>query len=170
MSCVFLSLGSNINRHNNLSAGLTALREQFGALQLSPVYESEAIGFVGDNFLNLVVLLNTSLPLGKLSAFLKELEDQNGRQRAGPKFSSRTLDIDIVIYGEQCGKNEGITLPRPELYYNAFVLKPMSDLAPESIDPKTGKTYLALWNNNKDKLLCEQKLWEVIYSPFKELA
>lgn len=160
MTPVFLSLGSNIDREKNIISALDQLNVQFGALALSSVFESEAVGFSGDYFLNLVVGIQCDISLSALSDFLKRLEDQHGRKRSGPRFASRTLDIDIVTYGELQGEIEGIELPRPELYYNAFVLWPLIEIYPQGIDPKSGKRYEELWRQ-LDK---NQKLWKVDFN------
>ena len=95
MTAIYLSLGSNVNRHKNITAGLDALATLFGELKISSVYESKSVGFDGSNFFNLVVGAETSLSIIELSEILKRVEDNNGRKRNGPKFSPRTLDIDI---------------------------------------------------------------------------
>lgn len=160
MNRVYLSLGSNIDREHYITAALDALSEKFGCLQISQVYESESVGFSGSPFYNLIVGIETQLRPGQLSEALKSIEDAHGRDRTAPRFASRTLDIDIVTYGEALGTIDGIELPRPELYYNAFVLWPMAELRPGARDPKTGFTYSALWS----QFTGDQKLWPV---PFK---
>ena len=158
MATVYLSLGSNIDRNKHLSAGLDALVEAFGDLKMSQVYESEAVGFDGDNFYNLVAAIETDLPVGELALKLRDIEDENGRLRSGPKFSARTLDIDILTYDDLTGEVDGVKLPRGEILKNAFVLLPMSELAPDTLHPVTGKTYLQLWDEYDQS---SQKLWPV---------
>ena len=154
-----MSLGSNIDRTKNITAALDGLNDLFGELTISSVYESEPVGFSGDCFFNLIVKIETDLSLQRLTEKLKRIEDQNGRIRTGPRFSARTLDIDIVTYSSLLGLNFGIELPRPELYYNAFVLWPVAELLPNTVDNKTGQSYDELWRamaaNSK------QKLWKV---------
>lgn len=152
-----LSLGSNIDREANIRSALHALEQSFGALRVSPVYESEAVGFSGASFLNLVVCIETNLSLKELVEQLKNIEDQHGRERSGPKFSARSLDIDVVTFDSQVGVFSGVELPRPELFYNAFVLFPMADLLGDSIEAKTGQSYSAL----AQALEHNQKLWQV---------
>ena len=155
---VALSLGSNINRYHNLSGALDALAEAFGELWCSPVYESESVGFDGSNFLNSVVVIHAERSLGDINAVLKRIEDDHGRNRQGPKFSPRTLDIDVLTYGDAVGRVEGIELPREETAKNAFVLKPLADLLPDTRLPGSEFTYAQLWAAYpKDK----QKLWRV---------
>lgn len=157
MALVYLSLGSNIDPHHYIVAGLDALAAQFGELTISPVYESVPVGFEGDNFLNLVVGIQTPLSVGSLSEQLKQIEDANGRVRTGPKYSGLTLDIDILTYGDCCGVIEGVVLPRGEVLRNAFVLLPLSELAPQERHAQTGQTFAELWRNYHS----DQQLWRV---------
>ncbi|WGL15825.1 2-amino-4-hydroxy-6-hydroxymethyldihydropteridine diphosphokinase [Microbulbifer bruguierae] len=160
MATVYLSLGSNIDREKNLGAGLDALVKAFGDLRMSQVYESEAVGFDGDNFYNLVAAIETDLPVGELALRLRQIEDENGRVRSGPKFSARTLDIDILTYDDLTGEVDGVKLPRGEILKNAFVLLPLSELAPDDVHPSAGKSYLQLWEEyDRDS----QKLWAVAF-------
>jgi 2-amino-4-hydroxy-6-hydroxymethyldihydropteridine diphosphokinase len=154
---VFLSLGSNIDRYQHISSALDALQMRFGELLISPVYESEAVGFEGDNFLNLVVAIEVSLGVGELSDCLKAIEDDNGRQRTGPKFSARTLDIDILTYDDVCGTVDGVELPRDEVTTNAFVLRPLADVAPNAQHPLLKRSYQSMWSEYPHA----QKLWPV---------
>ncbi|MDX1693259.1 MAG: 2-amino-4-hydroxy-6-hydroxymethyldihydropteridine diphosphokinase [Ketobacteraceae bacterium] len=158
MTRVYLSLGSNIDRHKHIRNALHELSALFGHLVLSTVYESEAVGFAGDHFYNLVVGLDTDLSIGELQAEIKRIEDDNGRVRGGPKFSSRTLDIDILTYGDFVGEEAGVTLPRDEITKNAFVLLPLSEVAPDELHPELNKSFQTLWEEY-DK--SRQKLWPV---------
>ena len=158
MAQVFLSIGSNIEREKHIDGALNALQLSFGELELSPVYESEAVGFTGDAFLNLVVSIQTELNVPELANQLRQIEDQHGRDREGPKFSSRTLDIDILTYGDCKGVFGSVRLPRDEITRNAFVLLPLSELAPGACHPLTQKTYQQLWTEFSDD---KQRLWRV---------
>lgn len=158
MTRVYLSLGSNIRRHLHISAALDALAREFGELAISTVYESEAVGFDGSDFFNLVVGVDTGLDIAALSSRLKDIEDANGRNRSGPKFSPRTLDIDILSYGDFVGTEAGVTLPREEITQNAFVLLPLAELAPDTLHPRLGQSYRQLWQAY-DK--SRQQLWPV---------
>ena len=159
-SIVYLSLGSNIERELNIRAAVSDLRHQFPGLELSPVYESEAVGFEGDSFFNLIARIETQLSLAELSASLKTLENDLGRDRSAKRFASRTMDIDIVLFDDLVGCYAGIELPRPELFYNAFVLKPMADIRPNEIEPKTGKAFAVL----ASQLKTDQRLWQVDFN------
>jgi len=170
MNRIFLGLGSNINRTENITAGLNELANIFDFLKLSPVYESEAVGFDGSCFFNLVVEVESKLPLLALSSCLKQIEDKNGRQRGGPHFSARTLDIDILTYGDLVGIHNGIELPRPELYYNGFVLRPLAELAPHIVDQKSGLSYSDLWSQHGGNIERKQKLWKAEFSWSPEVS
>jgi len=158
MTQVYLGLGSNIDRHKHITAALDALFDAFGELSLSSVFESEAVGFDGSPFFNMVVGLETDQSIARLSDRLKQIEDDNGRRRQGPKFASRTLDIDILIYGDWVGEYAGVSLPRDEITKNAFVLWPLAQIAPEREHPTLNKSYSQLWQAyDKER----QKLWPV---------
>jgi 2-amino-4-hydroxy-6-hydroxymethyldihydropteridine diphosphokinase len=147
MATVYLGVGSNIERERYIVAGLDALQGLFGELTLSSVYDSAAIGFVGQPFLNLVVQVETDLDVGELARELRHIEIEHGRPAHATRFSSRQLDIDILTYDDQVGVIEGVELPRGEILENAFVLCPLAELAPESLHPFARKSYSALWQD-----------------------
>jgi len=155
---IFVSLGSNINPKKHLRNGLAELEKHFNSIALSPIYESIAIGFAGDNFLNLVAQYETTLDIHHVLTILTNIEDRNGRTRDKIKFSSRTLDIDLLLYGRLVTTEKKFSLPRAEIYDNAFVLKPLSDIAGSLVDVKTGKTYKQLWHAFDQS---SQKLWKI---------
>jgi len=142
---IYISLGSNIERDRNTRAGIKALRERFGELELSSVYESEAVGFEGDAFYNMVIACDTGEDVHTANRALAEIEDVHGRDRSGPRFSSRTLDLDLLLYDDLVLDEQGLRLPREEILKNAFVLWPLAEIAPQLVHPVTGKTYAELW-------------------------
>ncbi|GGO86413.1 2-amino-4-hydroxy-6-hydroxymethyldihydropteridine diphosphokinase [Marinobacterium nitratireducens] len=158
MARVYVGIGSNIERARHVTAALDALADAFGELRVSTVFESEAVGFDGSPFYNLVAGFDTALGVGELSRTLKTIEDRNGRCRQGPKFSGRTLDIDILTYDDLSGSHDGIELPRAEILKNAFVLQPLAEIAPQERHPVDGRSYAELWDAyDKQK----QRLWPV---------
>ncbi len=157
MARVYISIGSNIDREKHVTAALDQLRAWFAELTLSSVYESEAVGFDGDPFYNLVVGIDTHLTVAELSARFKQLEADNGRRRDVPKFSGRTLDLDILTYDQEVGELSGVELPRGEILNNAFVLLPLAEIAPAEIHPVRCESYHSLWQAYDRN----QKLWPV---------
>ncbi|MGH8158632.1 MAG: 2-amino-4-hydroxy-6-hydroxymethyldihydropteridine diphosphokinase [Rhodanobacter sp.] len=145
MACVYLSLGSNLEPQRYLPAAIAALRERFGDISVSPAYRSKSVGFEGADFVNLAVGLDTELSPEALNDWLHALEDRHGRRRDVPRYSDRTLDIDIVLYGERVIDGPGhLQIPRKELQH-AFVLRPIADIAPELPHPLSGRSMAELW-------------------------
>lgn len=155
---IWLSLGSNIDRERNIRAALHDLQAEFGPLRVSRVYESEAVGFSGDAFYNLVVGVDTDRPVSELIRLFRAIESAHGRTREGGGFASRTLDIDLLTYGEQVLELDGLHLPRDEITRYAFVLLPLSELAGDSRHPELGETYRELWRRFDST---SQRLWPV---------
>ena len=140
MHRAYLSLGSNIEPEKYLRAAIAELRARFGTLIVSPVYRSAAVGFEGPEFLNLAVGLDTDLDAPALDAWLHALEDRHGRRRDQPRYASRTLDVDIVLFGDAIVEGPGhLRIPRSELS-EAFVSVPLADIAPGARDPESGLT------------------------------
>lgn len=160
MAKVLLSLGSNEDREFHIISCLDALNSHFTILALSSVYESESVGFAGEPFYNMVVEIETDLELSALNESLKKIEDENGRRRDVPRFSGRTLDVDILLYDDLVGMVAGIELPREEITQNAFVLLPLAEIAPEGIHPVRQQSFAALWQSY-DKA---QKLWPIDFT------
>jgi 2-amino-4-hydroxy-6-hydroxymethyldihydropteridine diphosphokinase len=158
MALIYIGVGSNIDREHFVRSGIQALAVHFADLRLSTVYESQAVGFNGSNFYNLVVGIHTDLKLADLSETLKQIEDENGRVRSGPKFSPRSLDIDILTYGDFVGVEAGIELPRAEISKNAFVLLPLAKIAPAVLHPALRQSYAQLW---QDYDQASQQLWPI---------
>src|SRR5512139_689130 len=161
MTRIYVSIGTNIDRENNLRAGVAALRARFGELTLSSVYESEAVGFAGDPFYNMVAGFNSDEPLEIVVHELHAIEDRHGRRREGPRFSSRTLDIDLLLYGDRVIDEGKLKLPRDEITKHAFVLWPLAEIAPSERHPVQGLTYEELWQKFDRST---QSLWPIPFT------
>ena len=145
MTRAYLSLGSNVEPEKNLRAALDELRANFGAMIVSPTYRFPAVGFNGPDFLNLAAAIDTDLGAAALNDWLHDLEHRHGRRRDVPRFSSRTLDVDIVLYGDAVmSGSDHLQIPRDELKH-AFVLQPMADIASEIVHPVSKRTIGELW-------------------------
>jgi len=145
MPRIWVSIGSNIARERHIRAALMELRAMFGELIVSPVYETEAVGFDGDAFFNLVAGFDSELPPGALHEAMRDIEARHGRERGGGKFSARTLDLDVLTYGDAITDEGGKALPRDEILRYGFVLAPLADVAPEERHPISGERYRDLW-------------------------
>jgi 2-amino-4-hydroxy-6-hydroxymethyldihydropteridine diphosphokinase len=145
MGKAYLSLGSNIDAERNLRSAFVALRERFGDVAMSVVYRFPAVGFDGPDFLNAAAVIDSDLDPFALNHWLHALEDAHGRDRSGPRFGDRPLDIDIVFYDDLITSGPGhLQLPRDELKH-AFVLRPLAEIAPDFVDPRSGRTLAVLW-------------------------
>ncbi|MFL9675244.1 2-amino-4-hydroxy-6-hydroxymethyldihydropteridine diphosphokinase [Pseudomonas marginalis] len=142
---VYLGLGSNIEREPHLRAGLDALASFLTDMRCSAVFESQPVGIKSGPFFNLVVSAYTDLSLMELDRRLKSIEADNGRY--APDRKGLPLDIDVLLYGELVGDFDGLILPRAEILKNAFVLWPLSMMAPDRVHPEAGKTMAALWRD-----------------------
>ena len=158
MPKVFVSVGSNIDRRRNILSALESLTAEFGELLVSPIYESEAVGFQGENFYNLVVAFDTDLGLDDLVARLHDIEFDHGRSRSDRKFAPRTLDLDLLTYGTYVDHQPPHDVPRHEITEYAFVLRPLSEIAGEAVHPETGQTYAQMWQAFSGG---GQRLWRV---------
>jgi 2-amino-4-hydroxy-6-hydroxymethyldihydropteridine diphosphokinase len=142
---VFLSIGSNIDREVHIPSALEELERRFGPVTTSSIYETESVGFEGPPFHNLVAAFSTELPVQQIAGILAEIEERHGRTRECKKFSSRTLDLDLILYGDLVLQEGKLNLPRPEITRYAFVLEPLAEIAPDGRHPVTGERYADLW-------------------------
>jgi len=145
VSTVYLGLGSNVDARANIVSGIDELEVAFREVTRSPVYRARAVGFSGSDFINLVVKVGTDLGPLELKHFLHGLEDGHGRDRQVPKFSDRTLDIDILLYDDLYLVSPQLEIPREEILTAAYVLKPLADLAPNLMHPVRRRTIAELW-------------------------
>ena len=163
MTLALLSLGSNVDAQKHLTAAGLELRNYFADIRFSPVYRCPAVGFDGPDFYNAGAVFTTDMTAHELDRWLHELEDRHGRRRDVPRFSNRTLDIDLVLFGDQIIRGVGnLCIPRPDLKH-AFVLKPLVDLEPEFNEPVSGASLAALWSGHllRERPQLEPQAWKL---------
>ena len=151
MGVACLSLGSNVDAEANLRAAVAALRARFGGIALSDACVFPAVGFDGGDFLNAAAVIDSDLDPQALNTWLHALEDAHGRDRSGPRFGDRTLDIDIVLFDDAVLDGAGnLRIPRDELRH-AFVLKPAAEIAPDWRHPLDGTPLAQRWAAHPDR-------------------
>ena len=143
MPSVFLGLGSNLQPEVNLRLGVDELARRYDLRSVSAVYRNPAVGFDGDDFLNAVAWVTTEEKPGAIMSALDEIHDLAGRSRGPNAFVSRTLDIDLLLYGDACLPE--FRVPRQDVLEYSFVLRPLAELAPDAVHPETGQTFAEHW-------------------------
>jgi len=143
---VYLGLGSNVAPGENLQLAARELRKRFKLQALSSVYRSMSLGFDGDDFLNAVACIETDKTLPELCAELEDIHDLAKRERNSDRFSSRTLDIDLLLYGQQVCTRSPVNVPRSDVLEFSFVLRPLAEIAPDLVHPVTGKAISQHWH------------------------
>ena len=145
MTAVYVAAGSNVEPERYLSVALRALARVYGPLTLSPAYRNQAVGFDGADFINLVVGLNTEESVSEVRQQLQKIEAECDRPPHAPKWAPRTMDLDILLFGDLVSNEPGLVIPRPDLVKRPYMLKPIADIAPDVAHPTLGKTMRELW-------------------------
>lgn len=145
MTRCYVSIGSNIERETAIPSGLKALEQIFGHLIVSSIYETEPVGFTGDPFYNLVAGFDTGFDVKTVANQLRTIEINHGRPPDSKKFSSRKLDLDLILYGDAVINENSIQLPRKDIENYAFVLEPLAEIAPTLLHPELKISYAELW-------------------------
>ena len=162
MPRVYVGIGSNIDRENSIRGAVRELTAHYGPLTLSPVYESKAHGFEGENFYNLAAGFDSAESIEIIKETLSRIESQLGRVRRENSFSARTLDLDLLLYGEMVRHDDKVNLPHPDIRRYAFVLRPLADIAPELRHPETGLTCARMWQQFEME---KQETWKADFDP-----
>ena len=145
MTEVFFGIGSNINPEENIILAVREIKNIFDDVIVSPVYKNKSVGFEGSDFLNLVVSCSTKMSVYEVNDFIEQVHNLSGRERQSNKYLSRTLDIDLLMFGDDIIEDNKIHIPRDDILKYTFVLKPLVDIAPESIHPITKTSFLEHW-------------------------
>jgi 2-amino-4-hydroxy-6-hydroxymethyldihydropteridine diphosphokinase len=145
MAEVFVAAGSNIDPLRNLRAALDGLQRSYAPVRISSAYRNKAVGFEGDDFVNLVVGFNTKDSLEQVRARLQQIEADCGRPRDAPKWAPRSMDLDILLFGDEVRSEPGLTVPRPDLVKRPYMLKPIVDIAPDLRHPTLHRTMREFW-------------------------
>ena len=143
MSSLHLNIGSNQDKRKNIRLALDSLEPHFTKITTSSLYESPSEGFIGGNFYDIGVNVETDKNINEVVNILHGIENSLGRDRNLPKFSSRIIDLDLVLYDDDI--DDKLNIPRRDILKYAFVLAPLAELNPNDIHPQERVSYLALW-------------------------
>lgn len=147
MTAVYVAAGSNVEPERYLSLALRALADIYAPLTLSPAYRNQAVGFTGEDFINLVVGFNTDESPTEVRKELQKIETACDRPPGAAKWAPRTMDLDILLFGDRVSNEPGLVIPRPDLLKRPYMLKPIADIAPDVRHPTLGKTMRELWES-----------------------
>ena len=142
---VFVAAGSNVEPEKNLARACAEIKHSWHDVVFSKAYRNVAVGFDGPDFINLVLGFTTPQPLEAVIARLRAIETRCGRPRFAPKWASRTMDLDVLLFGDVVEKTAEYTLPRPDLLKRPYMLGPMAEIAPDIMHPTADKTIGLLW-------------------------
>ncbi len=162
MPRVHIGIGSNVDREKSIRGAIRELAAHYAPITLSPVYESKAHGFEGDNFFNLVAGFDTTEPIERIKETLSHIESRLGRTRRENRFSARTLDLDLLLYDDIVRHDSQVDLPHPDIRRYAFVLRPLADIAPDLRHPETGLTCARMWEQFGSG---KQEIWKTDFDP-----
>jgi len=144
---VYFSIGSNVEPLKHIDLALTELERRLGHIDVSPAYRNKSVGFAGDDFLNLVVGVNTDKSVEELCQQIDAIHVLAERKPKRGKLVSRTLDIDLLLYGQLITAGPPLSLPRVDVLKYSFALKPLADIAADERHPETGRTYAEHWSD-----------------------
>ena len=145
MPAVYVAAGSNVEPEKHMALAVRELAQAFPGARFSPWYRNTAVGFEGDDFVNLVAGFDTALPLKAVLPRLQAIEAACGRPRGAPRWAPRSMDLDVLLYGDLVSEEPGVRVPRPDLLKRAYMLGPLAALAPEVVHPTEHRTIAELW-------------------------
>ena len=142
---VYVAAGSNVEPERHMSQAVAELERAFPGVRFSSWYRNRALGFEGEDFINLVAGFTTTLPVRAVLERLHAIEARCGRPREAPRWAPRSMDLDVLLYGDLVCKEPGLKLPRPDLVKRAYMLGPLAELAPEVMHPTARLSVGELW-------------------------
>jgi 2-amino-4-hydroxy-6-hydroxymethyldihydropteridine diphosphokinase len=145
MTDVYVAAGSNVDPEKNLARACREIAQTWPDAIFSHAYRNKAVGFDGPDFINMVLGFRSGDPIGKVLVRLRDIEVLCGRPRNSPKWASRAMDLDVLLFGECVEKTDDYTLPRPDLLKRPYMLGPMAEIAPSVVHPTAHKTIAELW-------------------------
>jgi len=145
MPNVYVAAGSNVEPERNLAKATRELYQVFPGVRFSSWYRNPAVGFEGDDFINLVAAFTTELPISAVIERLHAIETICGRPREAPRWAPRSMDLDVLLYGDLVCDEPKLKLPRPDLLKRPYMLGPLAEIAPEQVHPTAGLTIGELW-------------------------
>ncbi len=146
MTGVLVAAGSNIEPERHLALAVRELAREFPGTRFSTAYRNAAVGFAGDDFMNLVAAFDSELPAAAVVGRLHAIEARCGRTRDAPKWAPRSMDLDLLLYGDLVHESPGLRLPRPDLLKRPYMLGPAAEVAPGMRHPTAGLTLAELWS------------------------
>ena len=146
MAEVYVAAGSNVEPERRMRQAVAELEQEFPGVRFSSWYRNRAHGFKGDDFINLVAGFTTALPVHSVLERLHAIERRCGRERDAPRWAPRSMDLDVLLYGDLVCEQAGLTLPRPDLLKRAYMLGPLAELAPQLKHPTAAATIGELWS------------------------
>lgn len=153
MTDVYIGVGSNIDPAVHINQALRQMRSRFGRLDESHTYRNAAVGFAGEDFLNLVVAFESARSLASIVHDLLEIELRIGKDFSTPRLSSQIIDLDLLLFGDLVLRTDRLEIPRPEALTATYCLRPLAELCPDRVHPTAGKTFSDLWQSHKGQRL-----------------
>ena len=142
---VYVAAGSNIEPERHVQQAVEELARAFPGVRFSSWYRNRAVGFDGEDFINLVAGFTTAQPVHAVLERLHAIEERCGRGRDAPRWAPRSMDLDVLLYGDLVCEEPGLKLPRPDLVKRAYMLGPLAEIAPEVLHPTAGVSVGELW-------------------------
>lgn len=145
MTPVYVAAGSNVEPEANLARACREIALTWPDAIFSHAYRNKAVGFDGPDFINMVLGFHSGDSIGQVLVRLRDVEVLCGRARNSPKWASRAMDLDVLLFGERVEKTDDYTLPRPDLLKRPYMLGPLAEIAPSVVHPTAHKTIAQLW-------------------------